>query len=111
ALFVALQGEHFDGHEFLSAAAAAGATGAVVRTATPDVPGLVLYRVPATLHALGELALERRRRVPGPVVAITGTNGKTSTKEMLAAALRTRFRVYATRANLNNLIGVPLTIL
>jgi UDP-N-acetylmuramoyl-tripeptide--D-alanyl-D-alanine ligase len=111
ALFVALAGERFDAHEFLPAAAAAGARGAVVRAGTPDVPGLLLYRVPDTLRALGALAHARRRRLPGPVVAITGTNGKTSTKEMIAAALRTRYRTHATRANLNNLVGVPLTIL
>jgi UDP-N-acetylmuramoyl-tripeptide--D-alanyl-D-alanine ligase len=110
-LFLALQGERFDAHEFLPAAAAAGAAGAVVRTGTPEVAGLVLYHVPDTLRALGELAHARRKTVPGPVIAITGTNGKTSSKEMLAAALRTRYRTHATRSNLNNLVGVPLTIL
>lgn len=111
ALFVALQGESFDGHSFLTAAAAAGATGAVVRTGTPAVAGLLLYQVPDTLRALGDLAHARRKTLSGPIVAITGTNGKTSTKEMLAATLRTRYRVHATRNNLNNLVGVPLTIL
>jgi UDP-N-acetylmuramoyl-tripeptide--D-alanyl-D-alanine ligase len=111
SLFVALRGERFDAHGFLPAAAAAGATGAVVRTGTPEVPGLTLYRVDDTLHALGELARVRRKALTGPVVAITGTNGKTSTKEMLAAALSTRYRTHATRDNLNNLVGVPLTIL
>jgi UDP-N-acetylmuramoyl-tripeptide--D-alanyl-D-alanine ligase len=111
ALFVALVGERFDGHDYLSAVAAAGATGAVVRQGTTPVPGLRLFTIPDTLVALGDLARARRRRIAGPVVAITGTNGKTSTKEMLAAVLGTRYRVHATRANLNNLIGVPLTIL
>jgi len=111
ALFVALKGERFDAHDFLAAAQAAGATGAVVREGTPDVAGLTLYRVPDTLRALGDLAHARRKSIPGPVIAITGTNGKTSTKEMLAAALRTRYRTHATRSNLNNLIGVPLSIL
>jgi UDP-N-acetylmuramoyl-tripeptide--D-alanyl-D-alanine ligase len=111
SLFVALRGERFDGHSFLAQAAAAGATGAVVRTGTAAVPGMVLYPVPDPDRALGDLALARRRTIPGPVVAVTGTNGKTSTKEMLAAALRTRYRVSATRLNLNNLVGVPLTIL
>ncbi len=111
ALFVALQGERFDGHEHLSAAAAAGATGAVVRQGTPPVPGLLLFEVPDTLRAFGLLARARRRTLTGPVIAVTGTNGKTSTKEMLAAVLRTRYVTYATRANLNNLVGVPLTIL
>ncbi len=111
ALFVALEGERFDGHDHLSAAAAAGATAAVVRRGTPPVQGLMLFEVPDTLRALGLLARARRRTLTGPVIAVTGTNGKTSTKEMLAAVLRTRFVTYATRANLNNLVGVPTTIL
>ena len=111
SLFVALTGERFDAHDFLPAAAAAGATGAVVRTGTAEIPGVTLYHVPDPLHALGELAHARRKALTGPVIAITGTNGKTSTKEMLGAALRTRYRTHATRNNLNNLVGVPLTIL
>jgi UDP-N-acetylmuramoyl-tripeptide--D-alanyl-D-alanine ligase len=111
ALFVALAGERFDGHDYLRAVAAAGATGAVVRAGTARVAGLRLFEVADTLIALGRLGRARRRQITGPVIAITGTNGKTSTKEMIAAVLGTRYRVYATRANLNNLIGVPLTIL
>ncbi|MBA3343681.1 MAG: UDP-N-acetylmuramoyl-tripeptide--D-alanyl-D-alanine ligase [Gemmatimonadales bacterium] len=111
ALFVALSGERFDGHDYLKAAADSGAAGAVVREGTPAVDGLILYPVPDTLSAFGRLARARRRRLAGPVVAITGTNGKTSTKEMLAAVLGTRYRTHATRANLNNLVGVPTTIL
>jgi UDP-N-acetylmuramoyl-tripeptide--D-alanyl-D-alanine ligase len=111
ALFVALSGERFDAHDFLPAAAAAGAVAAVVRIGTPLVAGLSMLEVPDTLRAFGALARARRAAIPGPVVAITGTNGKTSTKEMLAAALSTRYVTYATRANLNNLVGVPLTIL
>ena len=111
ALFVALRGERFDGHDHLAAAARAGAAAAVVRRGTPAVEGLPLIEVDDTLEAYGDLAHARRGRISGPVLAVTGTNGKTSTKEMLAAVLRTRFRTYATRANLNNLVGVPLTIL
>ena len=111
ALFVALKGERFDGHDYLAGAAAAGARGAVVRRGTQPVAGLELFPVDDPLRALGDLAHTARQRITGPVVAITGTNGKTSTKEMLAAVLRTRYRVHATRANLNNLIGVPTTIL
>jgi UDP-N-acetylmuramoyl-tripeptide--D-alanyl-D-alanine ligase len=111
ALFVALAGERFDAHDFLPAAAAAGAATAVVRLGTPPVPGLALLEVPDTLRAFGALAHARRAKITGPVIAVTGTNGKTSTKEMLAAALGTRYVTYATRANLNNLVGVPLTIL
>jgi UDP-N-acetylmuramoyl-tripeptide--D-alanyl-D-alanine ligase len=110
-LFIALSGERFDAHAFLPQAAAAGARAAVVRRGTPPVAGLTLLEVEDPLRAFGDLARARRRQVTGPVVAVTGTNGKTSTKEMLAAVLRTRFRVHATRANLNNLVGVPTTIL
>lgn len=110
-LFVALRGERFDGHDFLAGVRDAGARGAVVRHATPDVPGLPLFRVDDTLTALGRLAAWRRRRVAGPVVAITGTNGKTATKELAARALGSRWRVHATPGNLNNEIGVPLTLL
>jgi UDP-N-acetylmuramoyl-tripeptide--D-alanyl-D-alanine ligase len=110
-LFVALAGERYDGHAFLGAARAAGADGAVVREGTPPAAGLVLFPVADTLRALGRLAHARRLEVTGAVVAVTGTNGKTSTKELLARALGTRWRVHATRGNLNNEVGVPLTIL
>jgi UDP-N-acetylmuramoyl-tripeptide--D-alanyl-D-alanine ligase len=111
ALFVALVGERFDGHDHLAGAAAGGAKAAVVRRGTAPVPGLASLEVDDTLRAFGLLARARRRRLHAPVVAVTGTNGKTSTKEMLAAVLGTQYRTYATRANLNNLVGVPLTIL
>jgi UDP-N-acetylmuramoyl-tripeptide--D-alanyl-D-alanine ligase len=111
ALFVALRGERFDGHDHLAAAARAGAAGALVCRGTPPIDGLPLIPVEDTLRAYGDLAHARRRRIRGPVIAVTGTNGKTSTKEMLAAVLRTRYCTHATRANLNNLVGVPLTIL
>jgi UDP-N-acetylmuramoyl-tripeptide--D-alanyl-D-alanine ligase len=111
ALFVALRGERYDAHDFLDAARQAGAAGAVVREGTAPVDGLPLLHVPDPLTAYGLLARARRRDLAGPVVAVTGTNGKTSTKEMLAAVLGTRFRTHATRINLNNLVGVPQTIL
>ncbi|MEP6571114.1 MAG: UDP-N-acetylmuramoyl-tripeptide--D-alanyl-D-alanine ligase [Gemmatimonadota bacterium] len=111
ALYVALAGERFDGHDHLANAVLAGATAAVVRTGTAPVPGLELFQVPDTLRALGDLARAWRMRMPGPVVAITGSNGKTSTKEMVAAVLRTAYRTHSTRANDNNLVGIPLTIL
>jgi UDP-N-acetylmuramoyl-tripeptide--D-alanyl-D-alanine ligase len=111
ALFVALVGERYDGHDYLPAAVAAGATGVVVREGTEVPAGVAAFPVRDTLEAFGLLARARRREIAGPVIAVTGTNGKTSTKEMLAAVLGTRYRVYATRANLNNLVGVPTTIL
>ena len=111
ALFVALTGEHFDGHDFLEAAREAGATGSVVRRGTPHLDGMEQFEVDDPLVALGLLARARRREVPGPVIAVTGTNGKTATKEMLAKALGTRWKVHSTLANLNNLIGAPRAIL
>ena len=112
-LFVALKGEHFDAHSFLEQAKAQGATAAVVRRGTPLVEGLPFFEVDDTLDALGLLGRARRRMLPEgtPVVAITGSSGKTSTKEMIRAALGARYRVHATSRNLNNRIGVPLTIL
>jgi UDP-N-acetylmuramoyl-tripeptide--D-alanyl-D-alanine ligase len=112
-LFFALKGENFDAHDFLEQAKAAGATAAVVRRDTPGVPGLPFFEVGDPLVALGQLARARRRLLPpeAPVVGITGSSGKTSTKEMIRAALAMRYRVHATSGNLNNLVGVPLTIL
>ncbi|MGH7418713.1 MAG: UDP-N-acetylmuramoyl-tripeptide--D-alanyl-D-alanine ligase, partial [Candidatus Rokuibacteriota bacterium] len=112
-LFVALKGDRFDAHDFLSRAKATGAAAAVVRRGTPPVAGLPAFEVADTLVALGLLARARRRLLPvgAPVVAVTGSSGKTSTKEMIRAALATRWRVHATEGNLNNLVGVPLTIL
>jgi len=112
-LFIALKGDKFDAHDFLEQAKAGGATAAVVRRGTPAIAGLPFFPVDDTLVALGLLARARRRMFPDgtPVVAITGSSGKTSTKEMIRAALGARYRVHATAANLNNLIGVPLTIL
>ena len=113
ALFVALKGERFDAHDFLPDAKGRGAAAAVVRRGTPPVDGLPFFEVPDTLEALGMLARARRRLLPSqsPVIAITGSSGKTSTKEMIRAALGTKWRVHATSANLNNLVGVPLTLL
>ncbi len=111
SLFVALAGERYDAHAFLGQARAGGATGAVVRHGTEGVNGLMLYHVTDTLRALGDLAQLHRQDASGLVIGITGQNGKTSTKEMVAAVLSTRWRTHRTRANLNNLVGVPLTIL
>jgi len=112
-LFVALKGDRFDAHTFLAQARAKGAAAAVVRAGTPPVDGLPYFEVADTLAALGLLARTRRRLLaPGsPVVAVTGSSGKTSTKEMIRAVLATTYRVHATSGNLNNLVGVPLTIL
>jgi UDP-N-acetylmuramoyl-tripeptide--D-alanyl-D-alanine ligase len=111
-LFVALEGERFDGHDFLGQAAAAGATGAVVRRIPEGAPtGIRYFQVPDTLVALGALASYRRDRLGARVVGVVGSNGKTTTKDLIRAALSARFRVHATQGNLNNRIGVPLTLL
>ncbi len=110
-LFVALKGERFDAHDFLGDARLAGVGAVVVRHGTPRWPGFDWFEVDDTLVALGQLARWRRDKVTGPVVAITGTNGKTSTKEMTAAALGATLAVHKSAKNLNNLVGVPLTIL
>ena len=113
SLFIALKGANFDAHNFLQEAKDKGAAGAVARHGTPPIKGLPFFEVDDTLQALGLLARARRRMLPEgtPVVAITGSSGKTSTKEMIRTALAARFKVHATSGNLNNLIGVPLTIL
>lgn len=111
ALFVALEGPNFDGHEFLVEAARRGAAGAVVREGTVDPETLPIYPVPDTLVALGQLGRFRRRSLTAPVIALTGSSGKTTVKELLRAALGATLRVHATSANLNNRIGVPLTLL
>jgi UDP-N-acetylmuramoyl-tripeptide--D-alanyl-D-alanine ligase len=111
ALFVALRGERFDAHDHLAAAAEAGAAAAVVSRIPEDAPSIPYYVVDDTLVALGALARHRRRALTGRVVAVAGSNGKTTTKELLRAALAPRLRVHATDANLNNRVGVPLTLL
>lgn len=111
-LFVALVGERFDAHEFLAEARRKGATGVVVsRPEAARGLGIPVYDVRDTLVALGALGTFRRRAWSNPVVAVVGTNGKTSTKELIKAALGSTLRVHATAGNLNNLIGVPLTLL
>jgi UDP-N-acetylmuramoyl-tripeptide--D-alanyl-D-alanine ligase len=109
--FVALRGEHFDAHDYLAEAVAKGASALVVDDAA-RATGLdvSVYVVPDTLVALGQLGRYRRRAFDGTVVGVVGTNGKTSTKELLRAALGSVRRVHATVGNYNNLVGVPLTL-
>ena len=109
-IFVALKGETFDGNAYAVKALEAGASHAVVNGyAEGDDPRLL--RFPDTLRTLKELAACHRRHLDIPVVGLTGTNGKTTTKELIRAVLSTHFTVAATRGNLNNDIGVPLTVL
>jgi UDP-N-acetylmuramoyl-tripeptide--D-alanyl-D-alanine ligase len=108
-LFVALKGERFDGHEFLEQARAAGAAGALVSEAQPSrLPQVI---VKDTLAGLQEYAISWRGDFHIPVVAVTGSNGKTTVKQMLASIFARRGPVLATVGNLNNHIGVPLTLL
>jgi UDP-N-acetylmuramoyl-tripeptide--D-alanyl-D-alanine ligase len=108
-LFVALRGEHFDGHDYLDQVAAAGAVAALVsETADNALPQL---QVADTLIALGRLAAYNRSLFKGKLVAITGSSGKTTVKNMVRAVLAQRGRTLATEGNLNNEIGVPLTLL
>ncbi len=112
-LFVALRGENFDGDEYAAAALAAGAAAVVVRAGTEaSLPaGAARVVVDDGLRALQDLATAVRRLSGVRVVAITGSAGKTSTKDILAALLRPVARTVATAANLNNEVGVPLTLL
>lgn len=110
-LYLALVGDRFDGHDFVADAFARGGRGAVVSRAAPGETGGRLYPVTDTLVALGALASHRRGFLTAPVVGITGSAGKTTTKDLTRAALLGDRRVHATRGNLNNRIGLPLTLL
>ena len=109
-IFVALKGETFDGNAYAVQALEAGAAYAVVNDyAEGDDPRLI--RFPDTLRALKELAACHRQHLDIPVIGLTGTNGKTTTKELIREVLATHYTVAATKGNLNNDIGVPLTVL
>jgi UDP-N-acetylmuramoyl-tripeptide--D-alanyl-D-alanine ligase len=108
-LFIALRGERHDGHSFIAAAAARGASAALVERASANAP-LPVLRVENTRSAMGRLAAAWRSRFRIPLIAVTGSNGKTTVKEMLAAILSRVAPVLATRGNLNNEIGVPLSL-
>jgi UDP-N-acetylmuramoyl-tripeptide--D-alanyl-D-alanine ligase len=129
-LFFALPGERADGHDFVEAALERGAAAAVVERAvaraevggaapssgaptgaTPAMPGGATIRVPKVYDALHALTRAVRRDVPERLIGITGSSGKTTTKELLALCLERRYRVAKSRGNLNNLLGFPLTLL
>ncbi len=115
-LFVALKGDNFDGNQFAEQAIASGARYAIVDDALvaerdhTDGPSRCLL-VPDSLTALQDLARHHRQTFTFPVIGLTGSNGKTTTKELIAAVLSKNYQVYATVGNLNNHIGVPLTLL
>ena len=116
-LFVAIKGANHDGHAFVGDVLANGIKGVVVREDAYSIDAIknihgewICVGVPDTVMALGELARFHRNRFSIPVVAITGSNGKTTTKEMTAAILKRKFRVLSTSGNFNNEIGLPLTL-
>lgn len=112
SVFFALRGDNFNGDQFAAQALAAGASVAVVHEWSGElVENKAVIIVPKTLLALQRLACWWRKQLGIPVVGITGSNGKTSTKDFTTAVLSKRFNVSATRGNLNNHIGVPLTVL
>ncbi|MDH5297472.1 MAG: UDP-N-acetylmuramoyl-tripeptide--D-alanyl-D-alanine ligase, partial [Desulfobulbaceae bacterium] len=111
-LFVALAGEQHDGLAFVSEAVKKGAAGIVVARVPEPLPAVPVILVEDTTRALGDLAAYRRSLMPNlKVLAITGSSGKTTVKEMVAAILEQKMKVLKTRGNFNNLIGMPLSLL
>ena len=111
-LFIPLEGERFDGHSFIQAALEAGAAGCLTaRERESYLPGRFYIKVRSTQRALWELARYYKKLFPIPFIAVTGSVGKTTTKDMTAAVLGARFCVHKTEGNFNNDIGVPLTLL
>lgn len=112
ALFIPLAGDRFDGHDYLDAALAGGAAGCLTAKSPAILrPDKFYIQVPDTLQALKALAAWYRARFTLPVVQVTGSAGKTTTKEMIASVLSQRFYTLKTQANFNNAIGTPLTLL
>lgn len=116
-LFIAIKGEHFDGHSFIQQAIEKGAVAVIF---CPSVKQNICLRKPRkaafiqvknTLKALGDIAHYHRQRFNIPIIAVTGSNGKTTTKEMIAATLKRKYCVLKNEATLNNLIGLPLSLL
>ena len=110
-LFVALKGDQFDGNQFALQAIARGARYAVVDDPAVAAQSAQCVLVADGLTALQDLARHHRQTLTMPVIGLTGSNGKTTTKELIASVLATKYNTYATRGNLNNHIGVPLTLL
>ena len=113
---MALKGEQFDGHQFITQAVSRGGSGVIVDQGEVDNIGLrdlqvPVVGVPDTLRAFGDLAEFWRRFYPVPVVAITGSNGKTTTKEMVASILERSWKVLKNQGTFNNLVGLPITLL
>ena len=117
-LFVCIQGESFDGHNFLGEAINKGAAGIILSDPVHLSENMInegnspfVIQSQNTLRALQDLAGYQRTRFPFQVVAVTGTNGKSTTKEMIASIIETKYKTLKTQGNLNNHIGLPLTLL
>ena len=112
-IFFALKGERFDGHSFAVQALAEGASAVVVEDLPSglDASDPRVFHVPSVLQALQDLARYHRRQWGKPIVAMTGSNGKTTVKELFAAVLSQKFNLHATKGNFNNHLGVPFTLL
>ena len=111
SVFVALKGEHFDGNDFAYQAATENVAACVIAD-RKDLPQHErLFIVDDSLSALQELAKMHRERCQTPIIGITGTNGKTTTKELVAAVLSQKYNIIYTQGNFNNHLGVPLTLL
>ena len=111
-LFVALRGDRFDGHQFVAPAARMGITGAVVeRQALPLEAACPLVVVDDTRAAFGRMAARYRQDFDIPIIAVAGSNGKTTTKELIASVLNQKFKTLSSRASFNNDVGVPTTLL
>lgn len=112
SLFLPLQGERFDGHGFINSALESGAAGCLTaRERESYLPGKFYVKVRSTQRALRDLACYYKKLFPIPCIAVTGSVGKTTTKDMVAAVLSSRYRVLKTEGNFNNDIGLPLTVL
>ena len=111
SLFIALKGENFNGNKFAQQAVADGAVAAIVDEQEYANEDLHIYLVENGLKTLQDLASYHREQLKIPVLALTGSNGKTTTKELIAACLQEKYKVAFTQGNLNNHIGVPLTLL
>lgn len=113
-LFIALIGENFNGHEFLKRAVLSGAAAVVISDESYEKdldPSVSVFLVKDTKQALEDVAHFHRMRFQVPVIGVTGSNGKTTTKDMITALLSTRFNVCATQKNFNNEIGLSMTLL
>ena len=110
-LYIAIKGERFDGHDFIADAVSKGAVAVLVDNRTKVPEGVISIVVDNTVNAIGDLARYYRFKLGAKTVCVTGSVGKTSTREMIAAVLSSGSKCYSTKMNENNEIGMPMTIL